>query len=99
MIIKKLQSLAGRLDRQERDRANQAITQTDKALKLLHTDLQSDTLTDDARIGLNTRITELKLHLKDNLSQRATQEAARIDTFHNTNRGRMTKCSFIGLKD
>jgi hypothetical protein len=99
VIIKKLQLLAGRLDRQERDRVNHAILQTDKALKLLHTEIQAPALTDEARIGLNTRITEHKVHLRDSLLQRATQEAARIDTFQNTNRGRMTKCSFTGIKN
>jgi hypothetical protein len=39
------------------------------------------------------------VHLKDKLTQRATQENARIDAFHNKDRGRMTKCSFIGIKD
>jgi Trp operon repressor len=100
VIIRKLQTLAGKLARQDKDRMNQIITTTDNALKELHTTLQTGHhLTEQERQDINTRITELKMHLRDRLTQRATQDDARVDTFHNIERGRMTKCSFVGIQE
>jgi len=99
VVIKKLQSLAGKLAKQDRDRINCSIINTDKTLKHLHTSLQTGRHTEDERQGINIRISELKMHLKDTLTQRAAQEDARIDTFQNSERGRMTKCSFLGIQD
>jgi len=99
VVIKKLHLLAGKLARQDKDRNNQNITQTDRTLKQLHKDLQTGRHTEEDRQGINARIVELKMHLRDRLTQRATQEDARIETFHNTERGRMTKCSFTGIQD
>jgi len=100
VIIKKLQTLAGKLARQDRDRTNQIITTMDNALKELHNTLANGQhLTEQDRQDINTRITELKMHLRDRLTQRATQEDARVDTFINMERGRMTKCSFTGVQE
>jgi hypothetical protein len=99
VIITRLQSLAGRLLRQDRDRTNQVVTHINYSLTQLHQKLQDVTLTDIDKQGINVRITELKVHLKDKLTQMATQDDARIDAFISRDRGRMTKCSFAGIKD
>jgi hypothetical protein len=99
VVIKKLQSLAGRLARQDRDRTNRDVASADKTLKQLYDTLQTGQHTEEDRQGINIRISELKMHLKDKLAYRAAQEDSRIDTFQNSERGRMTKCSFIGTKD
>jgi hypothetical protein len=99
VVIKKLQSLAGKLAKQDRDRANHSIIATDRTLQQLHNTLQTGRLTDEDRHGINARISDLKMHLKDTLTQRAAQEDARIDTFQSSERGRMTKCSFTGIQD
>jgi hypothetical protein len=99
VIITRLQALAGRLLRQDRDRTNHVVTRINYSLAQLHQELQDATLTDEDKLGINTRITELKVHLKDKMTQRATQEDARIDAFISKDRGRMTKCSFVGIKD
>ncbi len=99
VIITRLQSLAGRLLRQDRDRTNQVVTNINYSLTQLHQRLQDDTLTDNDKQGINVRITELKVHLKDKLTRMATQDNARIDAFISKDRGRMTKCSFTGIKD
>ncbi len=65
----------------------------------MHATLQTGQLTEDERQGLNRRISELKILFKDTLTQRAAQEDARIDAFQNSERGRMTKCSFMGIQD
>jgi hypothetical protein len=72
---------------------------TDKTLKQLHATLQTGQHRDEERQGLNMRISELKMHLKDTLTQRAAQEEAGIDAFQNSERGRMTKCSFMDIQD
>jgi hypothetical protein len=99
VVIKRLQSLAGLLAKQDKDRANHNMVTTDKTIKQLHATLQTGQHTEDERQGLNMRISELKMHLKDTLMQRAAQEDARIDAFQNSERGRMTKCSFMGIQD
>jgi hypothetical protein len=99
VIVTRLQSLAGRLLRQDRDRTNQVVTHINHTLTQLHQKLQDETLTDNDRQGINIRITELKVHLKDKMTQSATQEDTRIDAFISKDRGRMTKCSFAGIKD
>jgi hypothetical protein len=99
VIITRLQSLAGKLLRQDRDRTNQVVTHINYSLTQLHQKLQDVTLTDIDKQGINVRITELKVHLKDKLTQMATQDDARIDAFISRDRGRMTKCSFAGIKD
>jgi hypothetical protein len=78
---------------------NHSIVTTDRTLQQLHATLQTGQLTEDERQGLNRRISELKIHLKDTLTQRAAQEDARIDAFQNSERGRMTKCSFMVIQD
>jgi hypothetical protein len=87
VIITRLQSLAGRLLRQDRDRTNQVVTNINHTLTHLHQRLQDDTLTDNDKQGINVRITELKVHLKDKLTQMATQDDARIDAFISRDRG------------
>jgi hypothetical protein len=81
VIITRLQSLAGRLLRQDRDRTNQVVTHINHSLTQLHQQLQDATLTDTDKQAINIRITELKVHLKDKMTQMATQEDARIDAF------------------
>ncbi len=99
VLIKKLQGLAGKLAREERDRDNQVLLQTNLSIQQLHKDIQAPHITEADRTGINNRITELKMHLKDALTDRATRDTARINAFQDTNRGRMTKVSFTGLKD
>jgi hypothetical protein len=99
VIIKKLQALAGRLLRQDRDKSNQVIMNTDRMLTQLYTELQTRDLSEEDKQGINMRTSDLKLHLKDKMAQRALQEDARIDSFHNKDRGHMTKCSFTGVHD
>jgi hypothetical protein len=91
--------LAGLLAKQDKDRANHNMVITDKTIKQLHASLQTGQHTEEERQGLNMRISELKMHLKDTLTQRAAQEDAHIDVFQNSERGRMTKCSFMGIQD
>jgi hypothetical protein len=72
VIIRKLQTLAGKLARQDKDRTNQIITTMDNALKELHNTLKTGHHhTEQERQDINTRITELKMHLRDRLTQRA----------------------------
>jgi hypothetical protein len=61
VIITRLQTLAGRLLRQDRDRTNQVVTDINHTLTQLHQRLQDETLTDDDKQGINVRITELTL--------------------------------------
>jgi hypothetical protein len=65
----------------------------------LHHDLQTRDLSEENRQGINTCISDLKSHLKDKIAQRALQEDTRIDGIQSKDRGRMTKCSFIGIQD
>ncbi len=99
VLVKKLQGLAGKLAREERDRDNLVLLQTDRTIQQLHKDIQAPRINEEERTGINNRITELKMHLKDALTDRATRDTARIEAFQNTNRGRMTKVSFTGLQD
>ncbi len=99
VLVKKLQGLAGKLAREERDKDNLVLLQTDRTIQQLHKDIQTPHITDEERTGINNRITELKMHLKDALTNRATRDSARIDAFQNTNRGRMTRVSFTGLQE
>jgi len=98
VIISKLQLLAGRLHRKAKDKDQKAITVADSRIKYLHKKL-ADTQNADSRQDINADITEQKIKLKDILTQQATRDQARIDTFTSTNRGRMTKCSFTDIKD
>jgi hypothetical protein len=98
VIISKLQLLAGRLHRRAKDRDQKAIMMADSRIKYLHKKL-ADTQNMEGRQDINADITEQKIKLKDVLTQQATRDQARIDTFTSTNRGRMTKCSFTDIKD
>jgi hypothetical protein len=98
VIISKLQLLAGRLYRRAKDRDQKAIMTADSRIKYLHKKL-ADTQSMEDRQDINADITEQKIRLKDVLTQQATRDQARIDTFTSTNRGRMTKCSFTDIKD
>jgi uncharacterized coiled-coil DUF342 family protein len=91
VIIKKLQSLAGRLYRQDRDKSNQVIMNTNRLITQLHNELQTRDLSAEDRQGVNMRISDLKSHLKDKIAQRALQEDTWIDAFQSKDRGCMTK--------
>ena len=98
VIISKLQKLAGRVAKEYRDKENQVIEQTDRQIKQCQKELDS-TQDIDRQNALNNDITEQKILLKDRLVQKATTESLRIDTYTNTHRGRMTKCSFTEIQD
>jgi hypothetical protein len=70
----------------------------DSKIKYLHKKL-ANTQNAEGRQDINADITEQKIKLKDVLTQQATRDQARIDTFTSTNRGRMTKCSFTDIKE
>ncbi len=63
VVIKKLQSLAGKLAKQDRDRVNNSIINTDRTFKQLHTSLQTGRHTEDERQGLNNVFLNLKCTL------------------------------------
>jgi len=98
VVINKLHLLAGRLDRQAKDRDQRALKTTDNKLKQLHKQLAGAQNAEETQV-INMEITEQKIRLRDILTQQATKEQVKIDTFVNTNRGRMTTCSFTDIKD
>jgi hypothetical protein len=65
VIIKKLQSLAGWLYWQDRDKSNQVIMNTNRPLTQMHIELQTRDLSEEDRQGINMRISDLKSHLQD----------------------------------
>ena len=97
VLIKKLQTLAGKLGRQHKRKTENMLTNADSRLKALHTSITNEANADRKR-ELEMQVTEHKIHCRDKLVQIATRNQARIDTFHSNNKGRMTRCSFTNLQ-
>jgi hypothetical protein len=83
---------------QAKDRDQRTIKTTDSKIKYLHKKL-ANTQSMEEKQAIEAEITEQKIKLRDVLTQQASKDKARIDTFTSTNRGRMTKCSFTDIQD